>query len=267
MLKHIEKFLLFLNRLEMEIPKPWGWFHLLWIVITIAFVLYFCYAKKNHIEIPPNRVYAIYGFGAFALELTKQLMWSVSSQHGHVTWDYSWYAAPFQLCTTPMFVCIALCFIRNVNWREALESYLGYISIFNTFLAILLPESCFVEDILIDIHTMFLHCGGFVVGAFALIEHRAQRSLKGLAGSYCVFLAFVAVALLLDIGLMKLGVVTVEDAFNMFYLSPYIPCPLPVLSSIYNAVPYPVFLLAFVAAFFLIGLLINRVYSALTKEL
>jgi hypothetical protein len=39
----------------------------------------------------------------------------------------------------------------------------------------------------------------------------------------------------------------------MFYISPYFPCTLPVFSSIYSAVPYPVFLLLYIAAFLIGG--------------
>lgn len=41
--------------------------------------------------------------------------------------------------------------------------------------------------------------------------------------------------------------------FNMFFISPYLPCTLPLLSVIYNLVPYPIFLIIYLLGFSLAG--------------
>ena len=41
----------------------------------------------------------------------------------------------------------------------------------------------------------------------------------------------------------------IEGTFNMFYISPYYPCPLVILDNIYAAQPYAVFLIIYAVGF------------------
>jgi hypothetical protein len=41
----------------------------------------------------------------------------------------------------------------------------------------------------------------------------------------------------------------IDEAFNMFYISPHLPSTLPVYSAIHNALPYPISLTIYVLAF------------------
>ena len=77
----------------------------------------------------------------------------------------------------------------------------------------------------------------------------------------------VAVALALNVGVhaYMVGHVAPHHQFNMFYLSPYYGCSMPVLSLIRPAVPYPVFLAIYVLGFTLIGLLVFGIEVGLTK--
>ena len=45
------------------------------------------------------------------------------------------------------------------------------------------------------------------------------------------------------------------EGVNMFYISPYVPCTLPILSIVYASVPYPVYLIAYVLGFALVSLI------------
>ena len=41
----------------------------------------------------------------------------------------------------------------------------------------------------------------------------------------------------------------IADEFNMFYISPYLECSLPVYSLVHNAVPFPVNLMIYILGF------------------
>ena len=58
--------------------------------------------------------------------------------------------------------------------------------------------------------------------------------------------------MILNVTFVKSGI-TGGSTFNMFFISPYFPCTLPVLSEIYPVVPYPVFLLLYVLGFITLG--------------
>ena len=96
--------ILYLLQIEMNEPKPYGWFHLMWIFFVIISIVVLFLLRKKHSEKQLKIVLGVYGIIALVLEITKQLIWSFNYDqiNNIVTWDYQWYAAPFQLCTTPI---------------------------------------------------------------------------------------------------------------------------------------------------------------------
>ena len=97
----------------MERPIPYGWFHLLWIFLTLASIIVLILLRKKHNDKNLKWVLGIYGIITFILELLKQLIWAFNYDPNTlvVTCDYTWYAAPFQLRTTPMYVSIICLFL------------------------------------------------------------------------------------------------------------------------------------------------------------
>ncbi|MBR3266792.1 MAG: hypothetical protein IKI55_01490, partial [Bacilli bacterium] len=78
-------------------------------------------------------------------------------------------------------------------------------------------------------------------------------NLKIYSKSPVTFIGFVIVAMILNITFIKGGIIAEGTTFNMFFISPYFPCTLPVLSAIYPVVPYPVFLLLYILGFIALG--------------
>jgi len=54
-----------------------------------------------------------------------------------------------------------------------------------------------------------------------------------------------------------------DDTFNMYFISPYFDCTLPILSIIYPLVPYPLFLVMYILGFSLIAALMYYVQRAI----
>lgn len=251
-----EKILYFLQG-DMIRPRPFGWFHIMWIllVIIIIFVLY--KRKKYYSQKQLKIVLGIYGIVALILEVLKQLIWTFSydSITNYITWDYQWYAFPFQLCTTPIFVSVICLFLKKGNIRDSLLSYVSYITILGSIATMLIPDSCFVEDILVNIHTMWLHFGSFVVSVYLLMSGEVKISIKFFKKSIPIFLVFVSISLLLNIFIYNIGILNGE-VFNMFYISPYYISTLPVFNVIQENVPYLVYLIIYVWALIIGGFII-----------
>lgn len=231
----------------MERPTSFGWFHLMWIGITILSLIILFKIKNKYNEKQLKIVLGIYGIVAFILELIKQVIWSFNFENGIVIWDYQWYAAPFQLCTTPIFVSLICLFLKDNKVRKSLFSYMTFITILGGFITILIPESCFVETIEINIHTMWLHCGSFVMSIYLLMTGEVELNLKNLKNSFLVFLIFMTIAQLLNILIYHSGLLNGET-FNMFYISPYFISTLPVFDIIQQSVPYIIYLIIYIAA-------------------
>ncbi|MBQ3021672.1 MAG: YwaF family protein [Bacilli bacterium] len=241
-----EKLLYFLQG-EMTEPTAFGWFHVLWLVLVIISVYILFKRKKYYSEKQLKIVLGVYGVIALILELLKQLIWTFNYDpiSGITTWDYEWYAFPFQLCTTPIFISIICLFLKKGKVRNSLLSYMAYITILGSISTMLIPESCFVSDILVNIHTMWLHLGSFVVSVYLLMSGEVKINIQSLKQSIKVFLIFVTIAGIMNILVYNIGILNGET-FNMFYISPYFISTLPVFNVIQENVPYVVYLIIYI---------------------
>ena len=148
-------------------------------------------------------------------------------------------------------------------------SFLAYTTILGSISTMLLPESCFVEDILINIHTMWLHLGSFVVSVYLLMSKEVSISFKALINALIVFIICMLIALGMDLIVYNIGVLNGET-FNMFFISPYFNSTLPVFSDIQPKVPYILFLLIYILAISLGSLLIfgiSKLISFIHKKI
>ena len=250
------KFLLFLQT-EMTTPEPYGWYHLMWLGFTVLALVLLILLRKHQGEKQLKWVLGIYGIVAALTELLKQISWSF--QWDAVTqtaiWDYQWYAAPFQLCSTPIYMALLSLFLKKGKFRGYTLSYLAFITIIGGLMTILVPTSCFCGDVLVNIHTMWLHCGSFVLAVYLLMSGAVKLEKKNWLRGAAVFFVMVSIALALNFGVYHSGVLGDEN-FNMFYISPYFISVLPVFDAIQQAVPYPVFLGLYLVALTLGGLVV-----------
>jgi len=254
-----EKVVYFLQA-EMPCPVPYGWFHFMWIGLIVVSLLVLYKLRKKYSEKQLKIVLSIYGVIAFILELTKQIIWSYNYDvaTGIGSWDYQWYAAPFQLCTTPIYVSILCLFMKKTKLRDSLLSYMAFITILGGLMTVIIPNSCFVETALVNVHTMWLHCGSLVISLYLLFSGEVKIKICNLKNAAIVFLIFLSIAEILNISTYNLGVLNGEE-FNMFYISPYFISSLPVFNTIQQSVPFVIFLLLYIVAIIGGGLIIYTI--------
>ena len=250
----------FLNG-KMERPVPYGWFHIMWIVLTTLAIFILYKIRNRYNEKQLKIVLGIYGIGTFILELLKQILWSYDFSNN--TWSYTWYSAPFQICTMPLYISLICLFLKKSKLRDSLLSFVAFYAILGSFLTIIMPDSCFVSDILINIHTMYLHCFSFVLSIY-LIMDEIKPTKENLIGGFYVFLSCVFIALLLDISFYKFGFIG-DETFNMFYISPYFPSTLPVFNVIYEKTPYILFLFIYIFALSIGSLIVYGIVKLFNK--
>ena len=241
--------ILYLLQAEMNEPKAFEWFHLMWIGIIIFSLIILFKLRKKYSEKQLKIVLGVYGIIALILEVAKQLIWSFNYDisTNTVTWDYQWYAAPFQLCTTPIFIALICLFLKDGKLRNSLLSYLAFVTILGSFMTIIIPDSCFTNQILINIHTMWLHCGSFVISIYLIMSKAVKIESKNLINSFKVFLIFVVIAEILNIVVYNMNVLNGEE-FNMFYISPYYISSLPVFNVLQEKLPFIIYLLLYIIA-------------------
>ena len=249
---------------EIQRPNPYGWFHLMWLVLSFIAIFVLFKLRKKYSEKQLKTVLAIYGIIVFILELLKQISWAYDIDTH--TWSYSWYSAPFQLCTMPIYISLICLFLKKSKLRDYMLSFLCFYTILGSIATMIMPDSCFVSDILVNIHTMYLHCGSFVLSIY-LLMNEIKPNKENFFGSIKVFIICVLMALTLDISFYKFGFIG-DATFNMFYISPFFPSTLPVFNMIYEKTPYLLFLLIYISTLtigayivFLIDRLVNKSYN------
>lgn len=241
--------LLCLLQTEMPEATAWGWFHLMWVALIIVSIFVLYKLKYKYSEKQLKIVVGTYGIVALILEITKQLIWTFDYNAVTNTFsaDFQWYAFPFQLCTTPIFASILALFMKRTKVRLSLLSYMAFVTILGSFMTVIIPDDCLVETILINVHTMWLHCGSLVVSIYLLMSSAVEINKQNFKLAIGVFIVFVILAQILNIGVYNSGILG-DETFNMFYISPYFISSLPVFDMIQQNVPYPVYLALYVVA-------------------
>ena len=201
-----------------------------------------------------------YSIVTILLEVYKQLNFSFNSTTGE--WHYQWYAFPFQFCSTPMYNGLIAGCVKKGKFQEFLYSYLATYALFAGLAVMFLPSDVFISTIGINIQTMICHGGMVVVGIFLFFSGMVKLEWKTILKALSVFCVLVFIALILNVIFNSTGNTA---TFNMFFISPFLPCTLPLLSMIYPLVPYPIFLIIYIAGFTLAALVMLAIAIGINK--
>jgi len=243
------KFLNFLDS-EMVKPLPYGWFHLMCFAIVIALsVLVIVFRKKFNTK-SINIILLVTGIVMIVFEIYKQVI--MNFDNGAFE-PYHWYIFPFQFCSTPMYLMVTAGLIgliskKNGNVYSCIVSYLATFALFAGVAVMFLPTTVFIETIGINIQTMVVHGGMVVIGVLLLATQTTKVEWKTLLKAVIVFTIMVVAALVMNIVWRFVGPYQ-EHTFNMFFISPWYNCELPLLQIVQDATPYVVFLLTYIIGF------------------
>ena len=249
---------------EMTRPEDYGWFHLLFIAIVAAASFFFI-LKLRRCSDKTERVLLLSFWAALVLfEVYKQLQFSIHfDETGAASWSYQWYAFPFQFCDTPFYLLPFAALLKEGRARNAVKMFLATYTLFAGLVVYIYPNDVFIRTIGVDIQTMVHHGTQIVLGLFLGVRliRSGQMKLPVFARAIGIFAGMVGVAFALN----NLAPLVTEDTFNMYYIGPRFECTLPVLSTVYARVPYPVFLLIYIVGFSLAAALLFAGFTAAQK--
>lgn len=128
------------------------------------------------------------------------------------------------------------------------------------------PDSVFGTTIYTNYQSMIHHSMQILVGVCLGIRCGHYFDKDSFTGSIATFLNLTAAALLANIISHEYFVQNgISSELNMFFISPYHECTLPVLSEVYKAVPYPAFLCIYIFGFMLCAGLVMLIMKGLIK--
>ncbi len=250
-----EKLIYCIDRLEMTTPKIYGWFHLLcfFLIILIAVGAAIFFHKY-----PSQRKLRWFTFGCWMivllLEIGKQFVFSFSYDEttSVVSWDYQWHAFPYQLCSTPLYLLPLAAFLPEGAARKGVVAFLATFSMFAGMVVLFYPRSVLIESTFINIQTMVHHGLQIIIGVVYLTFFKETLDLKAFGLGVAIFVLLSTIAIILNLTIPKIT----DEEFNMFYISPYFQNSIPVLSSVWSKIPYPLFLSMYLIGFSIAALIV-----------
>ena len=233
---------------QMVEPLPYGWFHLLFFALSIGAAILLCFLHKKGKGIPEKKLVLFVSVCVLLLEVYKQINYSFSYGGDAVTFDFQWYAFPFQFCSMPMYVGLLAGLTKRGKIHNALCAFLATYAIFAGLCVMVYPVQVFIGTVGINIQTMICHGSMITVGVYLLYTGYVKTEHKTILKALPVFATAILCAMVMNEIAYVSGLLE-TDTFNMFFISPHCEPSLPVYSSVQAVVPYPWCLIIYVAAF------------------
>lgn len=186
------------------------------------------------------------GVGVFLLvtEVGKQLMLTFVINGG----KYCWWYFPWQLCSIPMYVCLAAAAGGSI---DACLSYLATFGLMGGVAAFFDTGGFVLDHPLLTVHSYVWHFVIVGVGLYAAARRKNFRFLPPLL----VYLGSAAIAEIINVAAFDAGC----RPINMFYISPRYLFPLMILKELVpvigNTATIAVYILVCIAAAFLLNAL------------
>lgn len=253
---------------SMTTPNSFGWYHFLCLAIVLGLCIVCAVFCRNLSDKNYDRILLFTSIALIVLEVYKQLNFSFNWRENK--WDYQWYIFPFQFCSTPMYIMpLALIFRKKQRIRDAFRAYLATYALFAGLAVMIYPNDVFISTIGINIQTMVHHGAMVVIGVLTWVSGKAKLHYKTVLQALPVFAGFCAIAIGANILFHYVGN---GETFNMFYISPYYNCSLPLLSIIDEVLPYPAFLVGYIVGFtiaayvmLLFAILFNKAFHKISN--
>lgn len=252
--------------MKMTTPTSYGWFHILFILIVITATTLLCKFFRNSSDKVFRRIMLVSWILMVVLELYKQLNYSISFPDGTFTWDYQWYAFPYQFCSTPLFVLPFLAFMKQGKVRDFFEAYISSFSLFAGLVVFIYPNDVFIKTIGINIQTMVHHGLQIVLGIYCAVYNMKKLCFKYFLKAIPVFMSLLLIAVILNETVGAYVKTVFDETFNMFYISRLFPCTLPLVSLFYPpTLPWFLFFLVYSIGFCVAGLVIFYIIIGIIK--
>ncbi|MEG0825507.1 MAG: YwaF family protein, partial [Oscillospiraceae bacterium] len=231
------------------VPRLWGIFHITVLCVAIAGVALIIHYGKN---ITKKQLHWFLGLSAciyIVLEIYKQFIIQFVLVDGALVLQLQWYSLPVFFCSLPIYL-LPIAVIAKKD--SVADSALSFLAIYGTVAALVVlayPEPVFFEELGLTLQTMTVHTIMLLDGIMIMMYKREELTLRFFRRGVATFFILVAVAISLSVVVHLAGVVAPGDRFYPMQISPFYLTPLPVLRTLQENVPYPLFLASYCAIF------------------
>lgn len=228
-----------------EIPglKAYGFFHFFFVILTIIFCYIIYKFADKHTEQDVVKVVFCIGLIFLFLEVFKQLFYN-DFKGG---WkEYSWGYFPFQLCSTPLYLCLLTPLFKG-RFRHAIYSFLGFVSFIAGITVMVIADTVIIDEVAISVQSLLWHGTQCVLGVYLCKTQNYGQNLHEVIPGLLVFLCLTITAVFMNYAFEVIkNMHNLNDSFNMFYISPYYKSDVLILGEIWDATSWPVALVCYI---------------------
>ncbi len=261
-----EKILSYLTFEIETAPESYGLYHFFMLGLIVCAAVILCVKYKDADDKSFRRLLFILWCVMVVGEIYHQTCFFFHNEGGVAVWEYEWYKFPFQFCAAPLYILPFAVFPKSERIRDCATAFLMSFSLFAGLAVVIYPNDVFVRLIGATTQSMIHHGLQVVIGILIGVHNRKRLTFRFYAGGIPVFAILISIAMALNIaGYHILQSAGMNDTFNMFYVSPYFDCTLPVLNILYPLLPYPVFLMIYIVGFTGVGALVFYLVKLFVK--
>lgn len=197
---------------EMEKPKAYGPFHIIFTVIGLVISIFLARKFRNVGE-KGNRI-ILFSTGAFLLitEIYKQLFYYYYIGGG----TYQWWIFPFQLCSVPMYLCLIAAFLKPGKIQSGMYHFMTTFNLLGGIMAFIEPSGIVHEYWTLTIHAFLWHMMLIFIGAYLIASGRFAKTRKEYLSAMIVFLVLALIAFCINLLFWDVS----GGSINMFFVGP-----------------------------------------------
>lgn len=253
----------------MEQPNIFGAWHLISLAIVVVLVVLVCIFLRN----TKQKTYVAILMTIWALMLSLELinqfvsLYSIA-EDGTIIWDYMWRKFPFQLCSLAIYILPFIALLKDGKVRDVLSTFYYTYLLFGGLLVVVVPVNSFDITIFHNVYGMAYHGLQVISAVYIAIYNRKRISFINFLYAFIMFVCSVTIATIMNV---IAHAVNPDLQFNMFFISPYIRRPIPILNDAWQNMHWAPVLIIYTLGVsliaFIIFLFFYLIFSAKKKKI
>lgn len=192
-------------------PAPWSAFHVMVSLSGLLIAGFLARFLARHYKSHACLILWICGVLLGTGELYKQLFLYEIVNHGR----YDWWYFPFQLCSTPMYLCLVFPLLPGGIPRRTAAAYLESFGLLGGIMALTEPSGLMHPYWTLTLHGFGWHIFLVFIAFFCAGAGLTRKTTRDFLYTIPLFFVFCLIATAIN--------VLTDGKADMFYISPYYP--------------------------------------------
>ncbi len=194
----------------MERPRAWGTFHTSFFFIGIPLAILIAFLLRKISKKTEKRLFLTVGIALLISEIFKQLAYTA------IEGAYRFDLIPFQLCSIPMYLCIAIPLIPEGRISRAMRTFIAIFGLMGGVASYIAPGTMCREWLELTLHSFIWHLVLIFLGFYVVLSQNTKIQKDDFIGAEILYLTLCAIAFMINLMLLDAPGIDV----NMFYIGP-----------------------------------------------